>query len=47
MRIVQKTRNPRKSVASKLAKLASVRVVIALTIRKEAGRWENLNASSC
>lgn len=45
VRIVQKTRNPRESVASKLAKLASVRVEIALTIRKEAGRWQNLNAS--
>jgi len=34
-------------VASKLAKLASVRVEIALTVRKEAGRWQNLNASRC
>jgi hypothetical protein len=30
-------------VARKLAKLASVRVEIALTIRKEAGRGKNLN----
>ena len=44
---MQETWNPRKSVVSKLAKLASVRIEIALTVRKEAGRWENLNASGC
>jgi hypothetical protein len=33
-------------VASKLAKLASVRAELPY-VRKEAGRWQNLNASSC